>query len=382
MNPLSLSPAWLLKVPRRLFRRAWLLTAVIAIVVMISEQANFTFPIPFLILLITVAASGALGGLASGFVSGLLMSATILYFWSNGIGPAPLTGTLLTATLGSITALAVGSYLGLMRERLSELLSELEARQLELTQLNDELANRVARRTADLERVSDRLRESQDRLRRITRRWIQAEELERRNLARDLHDDIGQGLTALHLNLESNKKFFAASPRLQEFVVTAADLVNQVTNSVRQLSLKLRPSLLDDLGLIAAIREHASMQFDIAGIENELQYQGSDHAVDPNAGITAFRLIQEAITNVVRHSDASHASISIRIGDQNMEIHVRDNGKGFDTARINDGSQKFGIVGMQERASMMSGSCKILSEPGAGTDIEIKLPLAHEEVAA
>ena len=382
MSKLSHAPPWLVKVPRRLFRRAWFVTALLAVVIVISAPAGFVIPVPMLILLTTVAISGALGGLTSGFISGLLMAATVMYFWWNGIGPTPLTGTFARALVGSVTALAVGSYLGLMREQLSTLLSELESRQQELTQMNNELADRVARRTEDLQRVSDRLRDSQDRLLHVTRRWIQTEEKERRHLARNLHDDIGQGLTALHLNMESNKKSFMEVPRLQDFAATATELLKQITGSVRLLSMKLRPSLLDDLGLVAAIREHASMQFDLVGIESDLQHEGTDENIDPDTGITAFRLVQEAITNVVKHSEATHVTIGFQIGNEDLRITIRDNGKGFDTSRMRNGSEHYGIIGMQERASMMSGSCEVRSGPGAGTDIEITLPLPNQEAAA
>lgn len=201
-------------------------------------------------------------------------------------------------------------------------------------------------------------------------------------MARDLHDDIGQGLTALHLNLESSKKFVADVPHLQDFVVTATALVNQTINSVRRLSMTLRPSILDDFGLIAATREHASMQFGMASIEYDLRHEGNDKVINSIISTTAFRLIQEAIKNVIKHSDASHASIGIQIKNDMLVVHVRDNGNGFDPSQTDNESQHFGLISMRERASMMAGSCKIWSEPGNGTDIEITLPLSVEEVVA
>jgi signal transduction histidine kinase len=382
MNQLSHISAWFLQVPKRLFRGAWLFTLAVVVTVVISERAEFLFPVPFLVLLTAVVVSGALGGLLSGLISGLLMTATILYFWTQGAGPEALTGTLARAALGSVIAVAVGSYIGLLRERLLELISELEARQRALKRMNNELADQVAERTADLQQTSDRLRGSQDRLLRVARRWIETEEIERGNLARDLHNDIGQGLTALHLNLETSKGSVANNPRLQQFVATSKELINQVTNSVRQLSQRLRPSLLDDLGLIAAVREYVSAQFDAAGIEYELQHEGNDKLIDPNSSIIAYRLIQEAIENVIRHSDASRAQISIQVGNEMLVVHIKDNGKGFDASQASNESQHFGLTSMRERASMMAGSCKVRSEPKNGTDVEIMLPLFAEEVVA
>ena len=382
MNRQSYIPAWFLQVPQRLFPRAWLFTLAVVVTIAISERAEFLFPIPFLMLLTTVVVSGALGGLVSGLISGLLMTTTILYFWSQGAGPEALTGTPVRALLGSGVAVAVGSYIGLLREEFLALISELEARQLALARMNSELADRVAERTADLQQTSDRLRDSQNRLLRVARRWIEAEEMERRNLARDLHNDIGQGLTALHLNFEINTKSVADIPRLQQFVATSKELISQITDSVRQLSQHLRPSLLDDLGLIAAVREHASTQFDTAGIEYELRQEGNDELIDPNSSIIAYRLIQEAIMNVIKHSDASRVRIGIQIGDEMLVVRIQDNGKGFNTSQAGNESQHFGLTSMRERASMMAGSCKIRSEPNKGTDIEIMLPLFAEEVVA
>ena len=382
MNQLPHTPPWLMQVPKRLFRGAWLITLVSVVIIVISERTGFPFPIPFLVLLTTVVISGALGGLISGFIAGLLMTTTSLYFWSQGAGPEALTGTLVRAVLGSVVAVAVGSYIGLLRQNFLALISGMEVRQLALAKMNSELEDRVAERTADLQRTSDRLRDSQDRLTGVARRWIETEEIERRNLARELHNDIGQGLTALHLNFETNKKSVADIPHLQQFTANSQELITQITDSVRQLSQHLRPSLLDDLGLVAAVREYASAQFAEAGIEHELRQQGDDERIDPNSSIIAFRLIQEAIKNVIKHADASRVRIGIQIGNDKLMVQIQDNGKGFDAGRDGEESQHPGLTSMRERASMMAGSCKIRSEPDKGTDVEIMLPLIAEEVSA
>ena len=382
MNRSPQLPVWLLAVPQHPFRRAWLVPAVLVAGIVIAQLAGIVIPILFLVLLTTVAAAGALGGLFSGLVSGLLMAATILYFWSQGVGPEPLTGHLLRATFGASVAVAAGSYLGLMRERISILIAELEERQHALEVMNNELANRVSERTSELQHVSEQLHDSQERLLRVTRRWIETEELERRNLARELHNDIAQGLTALHLSLETSRQAVAEVPRLQRFVDTAKELIGQMTRSVRQLSRELRPSSLDDLGLIAAVREHASSQLNGTPIEYDLRHRGDDTVIDVNTRIIAYRLIQEAIKNVIRHSGASKVRISLDIGNESLEMHVTDDGSGFDTNQANTGLQYFGIVSMRERASMMSGSCDIRSAPGRGTDVRIVLPLMTEEAVA
>ncbi len=368
MSPISHLSASLRRVPVRPIRGAWLLTAAFAVAIVLTQQANVVFPVPFLILMVTVAVSGALGGFFSGLVSGVLMSATILYFWWIGAGPEALTGTVLRAIAGCLTALLLGSYLGVMREQLSTLIVGLE--------------ERVADRTSDLQRLTDRLRKSESRLRRTTRHWIETEESQRRNLARNLHDDIGQGLTALHLNLENSRKSVAGNPRMQDLVTTSSELVGQISESVRQLSLNLRPSLLDDLGLVAAIREHAAVRFGNNGIGFEVRHKGSDEAIESNTNITAYRLVQEATMNILKHSGASHASIDIMIEPGTLAIDIADNGKGFDADMIEAESRHFGVVIMRERASMMAGSCEFHSQKGVGTTVEIRLPVSGEELIA
>lgn len=382
MNQRSHRPDPLLGAQWRPIRGAWLFTPGVVAAIAVSQWVGVLFPIPFLLLLTTVVASGAFGGVVSGLSSGLLMAATILYFWSQGTGPDALTGTLFRAMLGGIVAVATGFCIGMMRERHSALVSELEARCLALTRVNSELVDQIAAQKEELQLVSDRLRDSQARLLRAVRRWIRTEEMERRNLARELHNDIGQGLTALHLNLEISKKSVKHDPRLQQLVATLKELIGDITDSVRQLSMNLRPSLLDDLGFVAAVREHASAQFEKANIDFELHHEGNDALIAPDTGIIAYRLMQEAIKNVIQHSDASRACIDIRIGDGRVAFHVKDDGKGFDSNELGGESRHPGLTSMRERSSMMSGECEIRSRLHEGTEVAIMLPLSVEEVAA
>lgn len=382
MNQRSSHPVLLSRVLQRSIRSAWLSTLGVVAAIAVFQWAGVLFPIPFLLLLTTVVASGAMGGVVSGLISGLMMAMTILYFWSQGIGPDALTGTLFRAVLGSAVAMAVGYFTGMMREHYSARISELETRQLALTRMNGELSDRVAAQSADLQLVTDRLRDSRSRLLRAARRWIQTEEMERRTLARQLHNDIGQGLTALHLNFEASKKSVEHDPNLQRLLTTSKQLIGKITDSVRQMSSNLRPSLLDDLGFVAAVREHASIQFDKANIGFELHHEGDDALIAPDTGIIAYRLMQEAIKNVIEHSGATNARIDIRVGDNSVEFHVKDNGQGFDSNATIDESRHPGLTSMRERSSMMSGSCEIRSKPHQGTDVAITLPLVVEEIAA
>lgn len=382
MNQRSRRPAPISGLFQHSIRSAWLSTLGVVTAIAVAQWADVLLPIPFLLLLTTVVASGAIGGVVSGSISGLLMAMTIFYFWSQGMGPEALTGTLFRAILGSVVAVTVGYCVGRMREYYSARVSELEQRELDFARQNRELSDRVDEQSVDLQLASDRLRDSRARLRRAARRWIRAEETERRALARELHNDIGQGLTALHLNLEIGKKSFEHDPQLQRMITTSKQLIGEIAHSVRQLSLILRPSVLDDLGFVAAVREHVSIQFNEANIDFEFNHEGDDALIAPDTRIVAYRLMQEAVRNVIQHSDASHARVDIRVGEDCVVFHIKDNGKGFDSNELSDESEHPGLTSMRERASLMSGSCEIRSKPHEGTDVAIMLPLIIEEIAA
>ncbi len=357
--------------PRRL-KMMWLLTLAMAIVVLIAQEADVVLPIPFMmVMLITVAVSGAAGGFVSGLVSGLLMSGMIVYFYLSELGPAPLTGTTARAAIGGLVAVGVGAYFGALRDRIVSLFEEVQSKRRELAAINDELADRVEQRTREL-------RLSEARLRRVTRHWFEAEETERRSLARDLHDDVGQSLTALRMSLEGSKPSVVDHPELAQLCNTATDLVRTSIDSVRQLSLNLRPSLIDDLGLSAAVREYATRQLDVAGIKVRIRKTGDDTGIDSNTSITAYRLMQEAVSNVLKHSDATRVDIELAVADQQLELTIADNGKGFDPDLPRRESDSFGLVSMRERADMMDGKLEVSSSPGEGTTVRFTLPTTQQ----
>ncbi len=373
-----LAPQILMRAPRGM----WLLTAVLIALFLALQMTGLFIPIPFLLLLVTVAVSGAIAGTVSGTVSGLLMSGFIIYSWSIGSGPEPLTGNLFRALLGCAVSTMLGAYLGVIRDQLVSSYTELQNLKTELTLLGDQLATRVRRQTRYLEATGGELRAQQNQLEKITKHWIDTQEIERRNLARDLHDDVGQTLTALRINLDSGRRAADPESSAAGLLGKSTALVDTAIDSIRQLSLSLRPPVLDDLGLSAAIREHVSRLLRPACIEFELHDEGDDSIIDGENAIAAFRISQEAISNVLRHSEARHVRILVQTRDDSLCVEIRDDGKGFELGTEKNLADHFGLASMRERAALAGGKATIESAPGAGTNVRVRLPILPQAPAA
>jgi two-component system sensor histidine kinase UhpB len=227
-----------------------------------------------------------------------------------------------------------------------------------------------------LERLNRELELSHERLRALSRRLLEVQEDERRRLARDLHDDIGQALTALKIQLESRS-------RIEECV----DTVQHTLERVRQLSLSLRPSQLDDLGLAAALRSHLDRQARVAGIAAHFDALDAPADMGPETETACFRVAQEAINNVLRHAQAANLWVRLFTAGDRIALSVRDDGHGFDLdqARRRTGADaSLGLVGMEERIALAGGSFELRSEPGRGTVVVATFPVlrARDEQAA
>jgi two-component system sensor histidine kinase UhpB len=214
-------------------------------------------------------------------------------------------------------------------------------------------------------------------LRRLSRRLLEVQETERRNLARDLHDDLGQALTALKLNLEAVVRARDAAA-LQARLAEALDTTRHALERVRALSLNLRPLQLDDLGLVAALRSHLDRQAVLARLAPHLELAEPPAALGLEIETACFRVAQEAINNVVRHAAAGNLWLQLRFGDGRMALSVRDDGKGFDVRaaqRRAAAGESLGVVSMQERVALAGGSFEIRSAPGEGTVVAASFPL-------
>lgn len=207
------------------------------------------------------------------------------------------------------------------------------------------------------------MRDYADRMEFLSRRLIEVQETERRNIALELHDQIGQILTGLKLKLEMLAR--SASADSQTGFDEAQKLVNELISRTRALSLDLRPATLDHLGLLSALLRHVRNYSSRTSIRVDFEHDGLEgRRFKPELETAAFRIVQEALTNIARHSGANEASVRIRADRTNLKIEIEDRGKGFDVKKAFAAGQTSGLTGMRERASMSGGRFVVESEGG------------------
>jgi signal transduction histidine kinase len=219
-------------------------------------------------------------------------------------------------------------------------------------------------------------------IRSFSRRLEEAHEVERRHLARELHDQIGQELTAAKINTAMLRS--TAPSDLTARLDENATILDRLLQQTRQISLDLRPPLLDDLGLVPALRWYVDQQAERAGLAAKFSADPLADDVPPHIQIVCFRLAQEAITNVVRHAHAKMLTVELRRADSALRLLVRDDGGGFDMTMAEARAERgacLGLLGMKERAALAGGSARIISSLGKGSTVEILLPLDIAESA-
>ena len=201
---------------------------------------------------------------------------------------------------------------------------------------------------------------------------LEVQESERRRIAHELHDELGQSLTAIKINLQASKHLSEAARQARN--ADNISIVESALAHVRSLSMTLRPSVLDDLGLGAAL-EWLTEQAHARG-EFEVQFTSNlhDRRLPPAVETACFRIVQEALTNIYRHSQARKVSISIQAQVDSLTLDIHDDGRGFDSTRQHTG-KSLGILGMAERASLLGGKLTIQSQPGEGCSISLQCPL-------
>jgi nitrate/nitrite-specific signal transduction histidine kinase len=220
-------------------------------------------------------------------------------------------------------------------------------------------------------RLFDEVRRGKERLQELSRRLVVVQENERRHLGRELHDQIGQMLTGLKLSIAAARDGSATRATLAD----AEELVVDLLNRVRMLSLELRPPMLDDAGLVAALTWHVRRYAEQTGVSVDFRH-GDIGRLDADIEIAAFRIIQEAMTNAARHGDAHHVLLRMWLAADRLLVEVQDDGVGFSPSF--DAAQSAGLTGMRERAHLVGGTLEIESSPGAGTRVAIDLPRVLE----
>ena len=231
-------------------------------------------------------------------------------------------------------------------------------------------AEEVGRLAASFRRMLVRI---DDERRRSGRLVLRAQEEERRRLARDLHDEVNQALTAILLRLEALSH--AAPPELGDELAELKRLVNQAMNELLQLARQLRPTALDDHGLMPAMASQVRRFAAQTGIKASLNASGEAASLAPDEEIAVYRIAQEALANVARHADAHSVDVDLCTRGGGVELRVRDDGRGFDPDRPASTGGGLGLGGMAERARLVGGELTISSSPGGGgTELCLKVP--------
>jgi PAS domain S-box-containing protein len=224
-------------------------------------------------------------------------------------------------------------------------------------------------------RAASALQVAHSQLRDLSRHVLGLQEAERRHLSRELHDEVGQSLTAIKLGLAL---VTPADPRAERQRAELQATLDGLIERVRRISFELRPAILDDLGLVPALRFFLREQGARAGFHAELASSLADDDVVPASLATVcFRIAQEAVTNVVRHAAARNVLVSLSATSESLTLVVRDDGRGFDPCVAErQAPSSLGLLGMRERALMRSGTVAIESAPGRGTEVRVVFPLA------
>ena len=228
-------------------------------------------------------------------------------------------------------------------------------------------------------RAEEKLKDYSRKLQVLSRRLVEAQETERRNIARELHDEIGQALTVIQLNLQAllkspGAKSLSLLPRLNESLA----VVGHVLEQVHDISLNLRPLILDDLGLEPALRWFTKRQAALVGLQARFHADPLKHRLNLVIETECFRVAQEALTNVLRHAQAKTVSVELRKAAGQLHLRVRDDGIGFDVGAVREQAVRgasLGLLSMEERAALAGGGLEFKSVPGNGTEVHAWFPL-------
>ncbi len=291
-----------------------------------------------------------------------------------------IMGRLVISPLEKVTAALTKFGGGERRLQLSHDRDD-EIGQLE-TDFN-RMVEQIQTEEAENSALSESLRQQTLRQQELLKRLIDAQEGERKRIARELHDELGQSLTGLALQSERMEQMITTNPdKACEQLSETRELIGKTTRQMYELILALRPSVLDDLGLSAALRALARRILPDDRFDFTLDASRLTKRLPPSVEIALYRIFQEALSNVIKHSEANTVGITLAQENGRFEGEIWDNGQGFDpqSIAVEAGSHRgLGLLGIQERASQCGGTVEIESQPGRGTRLTVRIPLEQVE---
>jgi len=290
--------------------------------------------------------------------------------------PFGALGLLLAGLMYWLPLRAMGSA----EDRVRSLLDRLRESQLALASLNENLEQTVETRSSELSRALRELQEKEQGLRELSARAVSMQEAERRAIARELHDSAGQSLTAIRIHMQLIGDLMAKHGDDQKGTDLAArtlTMVDATLEEIRRAVNTLGPAVLDDVGLAEAIDRACLDAAEALGITVDCAVELDDQPLTPALESTAYRLVQEAMTNITRHAQASEVRVRVRRLEDKVHVTVVDDGRGFDPDDVKIGRSR-GLVGMRERVELLGGTLVLESAPGQGAAVRAVLPVAPD----
>ena len=318
-------------------------------------------PAPFFLVFLALLLGTAFGGLRYGLWNWVFCAGYVFYATYTGFGPERLIDNYFYASVSAILTLIITVIVGQGYDSYRALFSELRDRESQILDANEKLEQRVADRTRELRHVSNSM--------------LTAVEHERRHIAGELHDQLGQTATALKLSLHMLGQK-SDNPRAVESLARCETMIESIISHIRNMALALRPPMLDTLGLEDTLRWFIEEQIDL-GLPIELQVDELSKRPNPATETACFRIAQESLTNIIRHAGATMVSVRLYEDQNDLVLIVEDNGCGFDVAEVESRASEgvtFGVTGMSERARLAGGNLSITSSADHGTRVCAEFP--------
>ncbi len=313
-------------------------------------------------------------GLIAGFTFLTLGGALTLMFRSAVVSPlSKLTAGARRIAQGDFSARAevkARDEVGMLAQAFNEMAEQVQQYAGALEDSKRQLEQRVQERTTQLQQMATARGQLLERL-------ISAQEEERRRIARELHDEAGQALTMVMMELaRATDALPKDAEEAKKKLAQSRSLASQALAELRKLIYNLRPEVLDQLGLVPALRSYAKSRLEAENIETQLRFEGLEERLSPQLEITLFRIIQEAITNIIRHSGASKVNIEVVATESAVTATIADDGRGFDVDSALQAPESWGLRGIRERVTVVGGELIIESRAGHGTCLRVHIPLA------